>query len=464
MRLHIESFKQSLSLSDLIANPNNRLSQMIIGDFSSSYPGRFSYFCPQPSKQFVFYTHSKGHPFLEFQKQLDTYCMKTPEDCPVDFICGWVGFLSYDLCRYVERLPDNVSHDFDVPLMQFGFYDHLIAWDHQTQCGYCLVLEYDDQVESVDERFQRLHKCVSAVGEKTDRMLDLPASFDRWDYREDCELSRQDYIDKILKAKEYIKAGDIYEINLSHRFQRSFEGSVGQLYHRLTQQNPSSYCALLCGQAFDIVCSSPELFLRKRGRSIQTRPIKGTIARGKTVDQDQEHAQRLFNSEKERAELNMIIDLERNDLSRVCQPGSVEVLQERDIEQHPTLFHAVATISGILKDNITQSDILRATFPGGSISGAPKIRAMEIIDELEPTARSIYTGSIGWFGVDGQFDLNIAIRTIILQQGLAYFQAGGAIVDDSIAEDEYEETLTKARALATALITTQQLETTKQTV
>ena len=228
-----------------------------------------------------------------------------------------------------------------------------------------------------------------------------------------------------------------------------------QLYTYLTRYNPAAYSGLIQTRDYSIVSVSPELFLSRRAERVETRPIKGTIARGKTEEADRENFEQLVRSGKDIAELNMIIDLERNDFHRFCRTGSVEVIEARKIEQHPTLYHAVATIAGKLDKQVGPSEILRCTFPGGSVTGAPKIRACEIIDELEPTARNVYTGSLGWIGLNGDFDLNIAIRTIILSQGKAWFQTGGAIVDDSQCETEYEETLTKANALGQAILTCQ---------
>ena len=234
------------------------------------------------------------------------------------------------------------------------------------------------------------------------------------------------------------------------------------LYHWQNRYNPSPYAAYLGGDNFAIVSASPEMFITIEADSISTKPIKGTRRRLT----DHPNAERinevnfaeLVRSEKEQAELNMIIDLERNDLARICKPGTRKVVQPRTIETYPTVYHAVATIRGRLKDPQSPSlfcDVLKATFPGGSITGAPKIRAMEIIDELEPTRRSVYTGSIGFIGIDGNVCLNIAIRTIIITAHKAYAQTGGGIVADSLPNDEWEETLTKARALLAGITAVQ---------
>ncbi|MBN1765883.1 MAG: aminodeoxychorismate synthase component I [Sedimentisphaerales bacterium] len=429
----------------------------VLGDFSAGGAERFSYLGINPAEVVVFKRGGTGDPFEMLRGCCDKYHLEESGGWPAPFVAGWVGWLGYDLGRFIEHLPDGVVHDIALPLMRFGFYDSIIAWDGEEDKGYLCALEYDRQKISAPQRMARLREIVRA-GENGDNSpawdkpglkVTVPAS--EMVGAMELNIARDDYLGKVARAVEYIRAGDIFEVNLSQRFSQPFAGAAGDLYRWLAQYNPADYSALIKGDGFGIVSASPELFLSRRGEKIVTRPIKGTMPRGRNENEDQLNKDKLEHSEKDRAELNMIIDLERNDLGRICRYGSVKVLEERTIETHPTVFHSVATIAGQLWPDTDIARILRATFPGGSISGAPKIRAMEIIDELEPTARSVYTGSIGWIGLDGNFDFNIAIRTIILAGNSAYIQAGGAIVADSEPQAEYDETIAKATALLRAI-------------
>ena len=453
VRVVVEGFCARPELGGLLGQVGKGDGCFVLGDFGAEGVGSVSYFGPGAAGVFEYREGDAGDPLGLLDDCVRKYRVAEGGEVPVPFVGGWVGYLSYDLGRYIEKLPDEVEHDVDLPLWRFGFYDHVIAWDHVHNRGYLLVLEYEGQASSVSERLERL-RAAAAVEEEAAKqkagLVDVGAGLAALEQMEG-NIAPADYLLKVQRAREYIKAGDIYEVNLAQRFGCAFTSDPTKLYAALTRENPASYSGLLRWDEAAVVSVSPELFLQKRGRQIVTRPIKGTIGRGATAAEDERNRAALYASEKERAELNMIIDLERNDLGRVCEIGSVAVVVERAIEAHPTLYHAVATVAGVLRQEVGVSDVLRATFPGGSITGAPKIRAMEIIDELEPTARGVYTGSIGWFGVNGDFDLNIAIRTIVIAGGKATFQAGGAVVDDSTAIGEYEETLTKAAALARAL-------------
>jgi para-aminobenzoate synthetase component 1 len=263
-------------------------------------------------------------------------------------------------------------------------------------------------------------------------------------------FTRPAYLDAVTRALEYIRAGDIFQVNLSQRFTAGLPAQPHEIYQRHLTRSPAWYGAYLDYGDHALICNSPELFLRVTpnadgSRTVTTRPIKGTRPRQPAMD-DQ-----LRRSPKDQAELNMIIDLERNDLGRVCEIGSVKVTQPRIIEAHPTVYHGVATIEGALRPEVTFVDLLGAAFPGGSATGAPKIRAMEIIEELEPTRRGPYCGAIGYLAADGRIEFNIAIRTMIVKDGLVHIPVGGGIVADSSPADEYEETLVKARAMFDAL-------------
>lgn len=264
------------------------------------------------------------------------------------------------------------------------------------------------------------------------------------------------YKHAVAQALEYIRAGDIYQLNLAQRFTVPWNDGAASLYCRLRQASPAAYGAFLGSKLVNdrhSICSvSPELFLKVRGREVVTCPIKGTRPRGETPAQTVAAARELGSCAKERAELNMIVDVERNDLGRVCEYGSVRVRSSGEIQELPTLLHRVATVSGTLRKHCGPATLLKAVFPGGSITGAPKIRAMEIIRELEAAPRGPYCGAVGWLGINGDMELNIAIRTALVdsKSGVAHFHAGSGIVADSNPEREYEETLHKARAFFSA--------------
>jgi len=275
-------------------------------------------------------------------------------------------------------------------------------------------------------------------------------------------MDKNYYLRMVKKIKKHIYDGDVYQINFSQRFECDYRANPITLFHWQNHYNPSGYAAYIDGRNFHIVSASPEMFITIQDGIIKTKPIKGTRPHLNETGHPQakqvnaKNFSDLLFSEKEQAELNMIIDLERNDVAKICEPGTRKVIQSRTIETYPTVFHAVATVGGQLREDATFCDILAAMFPGGSITGAPKIRAMEIINQTEPTARGVYTGSIGFIGIDGSVCLNIAIRTVIITAQKAFVQTGGGIVADSDPESEWEETLTKARALLAGINSVQQ--------
>jgi para-aminobenzoate synthetase component 1 len=285
----------------------------------------------------------------------------------------------------------------------------------------------------------------SVYSESTLQMLKMESTCPRLSMT--AGSSKANYLLAVQQIKDHIESGDVYQVNLTRRFTAPFKLPPFETYLRLRHMNPAPFAAYLDYGSGFILSSSPERFVQIRNGRIQTRPIKGTRPRGKTHEEDLSNRLELINSEKDRSELLMIVDLERNDLGRICKPGSIHVKELFELEEYATVYHMVATVEGVLETDVDAVDCLKAVFPGGSITGAPKIRAMEIIDELEPDRRGIYTGAIGYIGFDGQADFNIAIRTIIIQQGQAFFSAGGGIVWDSDPKMEYDETLHKASAL-----------------
>ncbi|MFP4055535.1 MAG: aminodeoxychorismate synthase component I [Candidatus Brocadiia bacterium] len=360
---------------------------------------------------------------------------------PVPFVGGLVGYLGYDLCHFVERLPRTTVDDIGLPDLHFALYDAVAAYDHAAGQWYAASLSGEAGAARVD--------AVLANATPDERFAGLPAA--RGPIRGN--FTRRAYLAAVERTKAYIAAGDIFQANLSQRFETSLGVPPAELYRRLRRANPAPFAAYLalddCGGA--VLSSSPERFLRVEGRRVETRPIKGTRPRGRSPDEDRRLAQELLGSAKDAAELTMIVDLERNDLGRVCDYGSVVVAEHKALEAYASVFHLVSTVEGTLHARRDLVHLLKATFPGGSITGAPKVRAMEIIDELEPTRRSVYTGSIGYMGLDGTADLNIAIRTILVRGGRAFFQVGGGIVADSEPQAEYQETLDKGQRLFRAL-------------
>ncbi|MCY2927646.1 MAG: aminodeoxychorismate synthase component I [Planctomycetota bacterium] len=356
---------------------------------------------------------------------------------------GWIGYVGYEVGRCIERLPARALRDTHLPDLRLAFYDAMLVYDSIAQAWQLVELGFDRPIGGAGEAAGILRGLLAdaAVGPGTPDAT--------------CNFTPDDYRHAVAHAVDYIAAGDIFQVNLSQRFTVVGAGPAAGVYRALRGRNPAWYAAYLgfehAGTPLAVLSSSPELFLRVRGGLVTTRPIKGTRPRIGQDAADQAAAADLLASEKDNAELAMIIDLLRNDLGRVCRFGSVRVIDPVRLETHPTLFHLVGTVTGELRDGVGPVDLLAATFPGGSITGAPKIRAMEIIDELEGLARGVYTGCIGHVGVDGSCEWNIAIRTIVCDGGRMHVQAGGGIVADSQPESEYQETLHKARALLEAI-------------
>ncbi|MHC4720122.1 MAG: anthranilate synthase component I family protein [Planctomycetota bacterium] len=421
----------------------------ILGGNSAKEDGDgFSYWAAEPKEIFEFRAGQKG-PFEKLQYVLDKY--KVEGNCTQGlqkgmFCGGWIGYFSYELGRYIEQLPKTTVDDIGMPLIRLCFYDRFIAYDHIAGDFWLIALHLPNDVETPNDKIASLERLL-AKSKKVSVRGPRPADLDAIDFSQiRCNMDKDYYLEAVEKIKRYIYDGDVYQINFSHYTARPIE-----LYHWENHYNPSPYAAYIDGGDFHIVSASPEMFITIEDGVISTKPIKGTRRRVGDTEEGKEintrNFEELVKCEKEQAELNMIVDLERNDVARICRPGTRHISQSRTIESYPTVFHAVATVAGELREGISFCDVLRAMFPGGSITGAPKIRSMEIIDETEPTARGVYTGGIGFVGIDGNVCLNIAIRTIIIKGEKAYAQTGGGIVADSVPEAEWDETITKARAL-----------------
>ena len=357
-----------------------------------------------------------------------------------------IGFLSYELGRFMEPFARRSKEEPGLPDLQFFFFDALLAHDHGMNRTWAIVhnrRQAEMRLQSTLDRIQQ------AGLEGSGSCSAQQPSPEAWT----SSLTYQDYSAAVRRAQRYIADGEIYQVNLSQQLWCRCPMTAPQLYQELRRTGPSPFGAYLQGRHWAVLSLSPERFLRywPRQRRIQTRPIKGTRPRGISPEEDQELRQALLQSPKDAAEHVMIVDLERNDLGRLARYGTVRVSDFRRLETFPTVHHLTSTVEARLRPNCRLEDLVQATFPGGSITGTPKVRAMQVIDELEPRPRSVYTGSIGYLAFDGNLDLNIAIRTLILRDGWARYSTGGAIVADSRADDEYLETLHKARPFLRAL-------------
>jgi para-aminobenzoate synthetase component 1 len=389
----------------------------------------------------------EGDPFLRLRGLLRRYRVSHQQGLP-PFQGGAAGYFSYELGRHVESLPGQVRDDFELPEMYLGLYDWVLAYDHRLERGWLIATGLPEGNESrAGERLAWVKERMRAG----DRDLRPHISLNQAPVALRSNFSRKGYLSAIERAKEYIAAGDIYQVNLSQRFELSLEEQPWEVYRRMRQVSPVPYGAFLGFGEVDVISASMEQFLRVEDGTVETRPIKGTRPRGATPGEDAALADELLNSVKDRAENVMIVDLLRNDLGRVCRTGSIRVPQLFALERYAKVFHLVSTVVGELAPQHDCVDLLRTCFPGGSVTGCPKVRAMEIIDELEPTERSVYCGSIGYLGFSGTMDTSIVIRTIIATKGRACFQVGGAVVADSDPAAEYQETLDKARSSMAAL-------------
>lgn len=381
-----------------------------------------------------------GEPFDVLNRILDKYRVNNATKLP--FIGGCIGYFSYDLAWDLEELPRINEAVLQVPDIYFVFYDNAIVVDHHRKKTYIteLVRSVVDTTK-LDMIETRIHQGEPVtVGQMYERDVSFVSSFDR-----------DAYMGAVEAMRSYIRAGDVYIANMTHRFRGKSNRSGLEIYHVLRHLNPAPFAAYMPLDGFEVLCSSPERFIRVRKGNVETRPIKGTRPRGMTAEEDEANCRELEESEKDRSELLMVVDLERNDLSKVCRPYTVQVTELFEIESYATVHHLVATVVGKLREGQTAVDCLKACFPGGSITGTPKIRAMEVIEELERSRRNLYTGCIGYFGFDGGADFNIVIRTILKQGEDVEIGVGGGITWESDAGAEYQETLDKARALFRAV-------------
>lgn len=411
------------------------------------------------------------NPLNAVKRWLKPYRSPRVEGLP-KFIGGCVGFWSYDVVRTIEKLPIVAKDDLPVPDYRFLMIDQLWIIDHEERMLYCAYHTRIDGQPS-EEQLRVLYKTAKAT-------VDL--MFARWiiissaeDFealardraitlREDVlhnrvnidveaisgvytDFPKAQYLQAVRRIQAYIREGDVFQVNLSVRQSKQLNCKPELIYEWLRHLNPSPYMGLLKFPDFQFVCGSPELLVQLEGTKIRTRPIAGTRPRGMSADEDQRLREELLANEKERAEHIMLVDLERNDVGRIAKYGSVRVEELMTVEMYSHVMHIVSEVTGELAEDRDAFDVLAATFPGGTITGAPKIRTMEIIEELEPVRRGLYTGSIGWIDYNGDMEFNIVIRTLLVVDGIGHVQAGAGIVIDSDPEREYTESLNKAKAL-----------------
>lgn len=446
----------SVDLEKLSLYISDRKGAAVFGANSSS---DHSYWMYEPEDELSVENGEKSV-FAKFNKKVGKYRLRKNPEIPGDlFIGGWAGYIGYELAQDIEYYWRQTVNDLNCPKMIFNFYTKVICLEKRTGRLYLFALAAKEG--ELQKKLEELDSVLSASHDV--RVPESPNSdIENIDFDSlRSNFSKDDYVKSIERIRSYIKEGEVYQVNLSQRYHADYQKNAVDAFLWQNKHNPSPYSAYLSYDDFQVVSASPELFIDVQGDVIRTKPIKGTRPRFTGENQEAENRrniEELRNCEKEMAELNMIIDLERNDLGRICRPGTIKVTQPRTVEEYPTVYHAVATVEGKLRETVCLEQCLRAMFPGGSITGAPKLAAIDVIDELEPTARNIYTGSIGLLGINGRVCLNIAIRTIIISQGKAYAQTGGGIVYDSDPQFEYEETLTKARALIAGIEAVKKME------
>ncbi len=455
-RIHTEAFPPALSFLDIAAKFSGDTGTVVLMSGGDSDSARYNILAVNPwltirsrdARSKIVLPHRTVDVTADpldllqeiagqYRAQLDFLRRAMPKNLAAPIAAGLFGYLAYDLKDLIETLPRTTVDDLGLP--------HL-----------CMYAPSAILVEDRITGGRQLHIPVRKKGESDSYHDDRRAFFDRIDSQMSefvgfstdhkgfsSSFSRKTYMTGVEKIRDYIISGHIYQVNLSQRFEGAFHGCAFAMFKTLFEKAPAPFYAYVNAGDHRIVSTSPERFLRQSGRHVESRPIKGTRPRGKTGTQDRDNARELLNSAKDDAELSMIVDLVRNDLGRVCQAGSVRVAEHRRLEPYKNVFHLVSIVKGALVAEKDSVDLIRAAFPGGSITGCPRIRAMEIIDEMEPCRRHIYTGSIGYISFHETMDLSIAIRTATITGGRICFSVGGGVVFDSDPADEYEETLHK---------------------
>jgi anthranilate synthase component 1 len=419
---------------------------------------RYSFIGTEPYRVVSTREGDKADPLKLVAEELDKYKMVPVNGLP-DFCGGAFGYLGYETVRRLEKLPSPDSAPLALPESVFMFVDSLLIFDHAT--GKAKVISCARPDADIDTCYQAAVKRIDELVNRLEQPLDhqlietptKPAQISS-------NFSREEFEASVEKARQYIIAGEAIQVVLSQRLSRPTNAHPLNIYQALREINPSPYMFLLNLRDFQLIGSSPEILVKVVDGTVTTRPLAGTRPRGKTPAEDKQLEKELRNDEKERAEHIMLVDLGRNDIGRVSLPGTVSVSDLMEVERYSHVMHLVTNVEGRLRPELTPFDALRACFPAGTVSGAPKIRAMELITELEPDKRGPYAGCVGYLSFSGNIDTAITIRTIVLKNGVAYVQAGAGIVYDSVPAREYEETLNKARALLNAIEQAEAMETT----
>ncbi|NCP65199.1 MAG: aminodeoxychorismate synthase component I [Paraglaciecola sp.] len=460
-----------VSLANMFASVATRPWSMLLDSADSQHPdARFDIMVADPIATILTHQHDNqvwckadngtetrsGDPFVLIEDimrgNFGAHLAPTSDYSHLPFLAGAMGFFGYDLARQLEKLPDQHSEHYNAPDMAIGLYAwSLVKDNHNGRIYYCRVNEFSAPSPEhwLAIAKQTLTAQQNAKNERVPEPQDMPFSLDSaWQ----ANMQAAQYYQQIDKIHHYLRAGDCYQINFAQRFEAQYSGDEWQAYVALRNANTAPFSAFIRLPQCSILSISPERFLAVKDKQVQTKPIKGTRPRANTWQQDQAGIEALLNSEKDQAENLMIVDLLRNDLSKHCKANSVKVPALFKIESFPAVHHLVSTVVGELDEHSTPLALFKGAFPGGSITGAPKVRAMQIIDELEPHKRNIYCGSIAYIGVRQDMDSSICIRTLLAENGRLYCWAGGGIVLDSEAHAEYQESLDKVAKILPILM------------
>lgn len=444
------SFSEALKFSAALHGYND----IVFFNSARIHPelAQYSFIALDPFETFIYdVTENSPDIFEQLAQKINTFNWPHIPGLP-PFQGGVAGYLSYDLVRDLEELPHHAVADIAYPKCMLGFYDVVLSIDHIQQKAWICSSGFPES--DIAQRQKRAQERLQWLWSEIQSAKPVPSnSVTVAQESITSNFTESEYVAAVAKVQHDIAEGEVFEVNISQRFQCALpEGLTPfQLYQRIVERNPAPFASYMRFGELAIVSSSPERFLKVTGDVVETRPIKGTVKRSKNIKEDELLAQQLLTSEKNNAENAMIVDLMRNDLSRVCLPHSVKVPQICQLESYENVHHLVSVITGILRPEFDRIALLKATLSGGSVTGAPKIRAMEIIDEIEPTCRGPYCGHAVYFGFNGTMDSSLLIRTYVIFENVVTFQGGGAVVLDSDPLQEYEETFIKVRPLMDAL-------------
>lgn len=411
--------------------------------------GRYSFIGANPYKEVIgegqeVTIHRDGETQVKTERPLEVVKEEIPQvslDLPFPFYGGAIGYIGYDAIREYEAIEERLEDEINMPDVHLMFYQEVVVFDHKQQTVTLVVLEGESKrtEAEIEKKLDGLEQEVRSGTEEASSELE-PLSFS-------AAIDREDFMARVKQAKQRIVDGDIFQVVLSQRMVADFPVDPFSFYRKLRVANPSPYMFYVDFSDYIVLGASPESLIKVSDQTVVTNPIAGTRPRGKTPEEDEAYAEDLLSDEKERAEHKMLVDLSRNDLGRIAEVGSVSVDTYMEVERYQHVMHIVSEVSGKLAEGMTGLDALITTLPAGTVSGAPKIRAMQIVNELEDTLRGVYSGSIGYINMNGDLDLALAIRTMIVKEKKAYVQAGAGIVYDSDPASEYQETLNKAKSL-----------------